>query len=306
MKGGFEIIEAGILMSVQDGGRFGFRKYGVPVSGALDAHSYRLANWLVQNESGAPVMEMTLQGGIFKFHQEAKVGVTGAESEVHINGEKAEMNKTLFLESGDTLTVGRAKAGCRSYLAIGGKWSLDKIMGSYSTCLSARFGGLEGRALQKGDRIFWENAGIKTVAKEIPKKLIPHFATKQTLRIMEGPEWDRLSRKQQYDFLESTYHISSESNRMGLRLKGQNALKLEYPEMRSAPVVPGIIQLPKSGEPIILMHDAQSVGGYPRIAKVADADLWRAAQVWTGNEIRFKIINKEEAIQLSSYFDDLI
>lgn len=306
MKGGIEILKAGILMSVQDGGRFGYRKYGVPVSGALDAHAYRLANWLVENEPGAPVIEMTLQGGIFKFHQEAKVGVTGAESEVHINGEKAKMNKTLFLESGDTLIVGRAKAGCRSYLAIGGKWTLNKVMSSYSTCLSAGFGGLEGRVLQKEDRIFWENARAKNEAREIPKELVPHYAIKQTLRIMKGPEWDHLSSEQQSEFLESTYHISSESNRMGLRLKGQKSLKLDYPEMKSAPVVPGIIQLPRSGEPIILMQDAQSVGGYPRIAKVSDADLWRTAQLWTRNELHFKIINNKESIQLSSYFKNLL
>jgi|AntRauTorckE6833_2_1112554.scaffolds.fasta_scaffold18374_2 antagonist of KipI len=306
MKGGVEILDAGMLMTVQDAGRFGYRKYGVPVSGALDVHAYRLVNWLVGNEPGEPVIEMTLQGGRFKFHQQAHIGITGADCEVYVNGEKSKINKSLFLESGDELSIGRGKLGCRSYLAIKGKWTIDCIMGSSSTCLAAGFGGLNGRTLQKRDYIFWENDGKENLKREVPKELIPHYSTRQTIRVITGPEWNYLPVKQQSDFLECTYHISSESNRMGLRLKSREPLEFDYPEMKSAPVVPGIIQLPKSGAPIILMNDSQSVGGYPRIAKVADADLWRLAQLWIGNEIRFKMINQNECFKLSTYFNDLI
>lgn len=306
MKGELEVLNGGLLTTVQDQGRHGYRKFGVPVSGVMDEHSYKLANWLVGNPQHAPVLELTLMGGTFKFHSDAVVGISGAEAEISVNDNPAASNKTIKIKNGDVLKIGRVTSGCRSYLAIAGDWDIEKIMGSYSTCLSAKFGGMQGRTINKGDRLTWEFSQDKTVDRSVPQKLLPHYSSSQKIRIIEGPEWDLLTKEEQTTFLASQYSISSDSNRMGIRLK--NSLVLEqgrFDEMVSSPVVPGIIQLPQDGNPIILMKDGQSVGGYPRIAKVIDADLWRLGQVWSGNEIRFKLIGLEESLSLTKYYQEL-
>lgn len=306
MKGELEVLNGGLLTTVQDQGRHGYRKFGVPVSGVMDEHSYKLANWLVGNPRGAPVLELTLMGGTFEFHSDALVGISGAEAEISVNGNPAASNETIKIKNGDILNVGRVTSGCRLYLSIAGEWDIEKIMGSYSTCLSAKFGGMQGRAIHKGDRLIWEFDQDKTVDRSVPKKLLPHYSSSQKIRIIQGPEWDWLTKEEQTIFLASNFSISSDSNRMGIRLK--NSLVLErgrFDEMISSPVVPGIIQLPQDGNPIILMKDAQSIGGYPRIAKVIDADLWRLGQVWSGNEIRFRLIELEESLSLMKYYQEL-
>lgn len=303
MKGELEVLNGGLLTTVQDQGRHGYRKFGVPVSGVMDEHSYKLANWLVGNPQLSPVLELTLMGGTFKFHSDAVVGISGAEAEISVNDNSAASNKTIKIKNGDVLKIGRVTSGCRVYLAIAGDWDIEKIMGSYSTCLSAKFGGIYGRAISKGDRLTWEFDQNKTVDRSVPKTLLPHYSSSQKIRVIEGPEWDWLTEEQQTTFLASHYSISIDSNRMGIRLK--NSLLLEqgrFDEMVSSPVVPGIIQLPSNGSPIILMNDAQSVGGYPRIAKVIDADLWRLGQVWRGSEISFSLIKKREALELLDYY----
>lgn len=306
MKGELEVLSGGLLTTVQDHGRHGYRKFGVPVSGVMDEHSYKLANWLVGNPQHAPVLELTLMGGTFEFHSDAVVGISGAEAEISVNDNPAASNKSIKIKKGDILDIGRVTSGCRLYLAIAGEWDIEKIMGSYSTCLSAKFGGMQGRALNKGDRLIWKSDQDKTVERTVPKKLLPHYSSSQKIRIIEGPEWNWLTEKEQTTFLASHYSISSESNRMGIRLKNSLVLQQGRPdEMASSPVVPGIIQLPSNGSPIILMNDAQSVGGYPRIAKVIDADLWRLGQVWTWNEINFSLIGRKDAHELFDYYRTL-
>lgn len=305
MIGQLEILEGGMLTSVQDSGRFGYRKYGVPVSGAMDDHSAELANWLVGNRKDHPVIECTLKGPRIKFLNEAIIGMSGARGSIVLNGKEQNINETIKVESGDVLKIGHLSAGCRLYLAIKGDWKLGKVMRSQSTCLQAGFGGFKGRTLNSGDVLSWEREVDDVSQDEIPKKLIPHFSTRQEIRVMPGPEWAWLSENQQVNFLNSEFSISDKNNRMGIRLQSSFSMKVLEKDMKSAPVVPGIIQLPPDGNPIILMKDAQSVGGYPRIAKVAEADVWRIGQLWKGNEINFSLIDRHKSIQLMKYLIDL-
>lgn len=303
MKGTLEILDAGMLTTIQDTGRFGYRKYGIPVCGVMDSHAYKLANWLVANPGNHPVLETTLKGAAFKFNTNAVIGISGAESEIFINDSPQQLNKTLKAGAGDVLRIEPAKKGCRTYLAIKGNWDIDTVMGSYSTCLAANIGGYKGRKLREGDRLSWTFNDVDSEPKisTVPKKFTPVFSNRQKIRIITGPEWQWLANEQQEKFLDIEFSISPQSNRMGIRLNGSQQFQTEKKEMSSSPVIPGIIQLPKDGNPIILMKDAQTIGGYPRIAKVVDADLWRLGQAWPPARVHFQMISVKEAMDLSAF-----
>ncbi|MDR9418016.1 biotin-dependent carboxyltransferase family protein [Gracilimonas sp.] len=305
MTGQLEILEGGLLTTIQDQGRFGYRKYGVPVSGAVDSHSAELANWLAGNYKKAPVIECTLIGPTLKFNSDAVIGISGSGGAVHLNGDERVINETIRVKTDDVLKIGHLEKGCRLYIAIKGEWELESMMGSFSTCLQAIFGGYSGRKLKSGDSICWECEEDDTAKRKTPKKLIPHFSTRQLIRIMPGPEWNWISEDEQFKFLDTDFSILDSSNRMGVRLKSLEKITLQKDNMKSGPVVPGTIQLPPNGNPIILMNDAQSVGGYPRIAKIAEADVWRLGQLWKGNKINFSLIERDKAIQLLKYLNNL-
>lgn len=304
--GALEVLDGGFFTTIQDAGRTGYRKYGVPVSGALDEYALKMANWLVDNKADAPVLEITLTGGSFRFKSEAYLGITGANIQVEMNDKKCDLYKTIVAEAGDVLKVGKTESGCRVYLAIHGRWSFKKVMGSYSTNIQAKFGGLKGRALQKGDELHWNTSNQHIESKEVEPSLIPYFGSSYRIRIIRGPEWNLLNKEQQHSLLKSEFKILPESNRMGIRLMTKEAIKVDSGSMTSAPVMPGIIQLPPDGQPIILMNDAQSVGGYPRVAKVIDADLWRMGQIWPPARLRFQMISREKAIKLSAFQKKLL
>ena len=168
---------------------------------------------------------------------------------------------------------------------------IEMVMGSFSTCIAAGFGGFKGRPLKKGDIIRWidVHAHRNTCINNIPKELLPSFHSRRTIRIIAGPEWHTLPDDTKKAFLQQEYHVSSRSNRMGIRLENRPLCIDADQNFTSSPVVPGIIQVPPDGQPIILMNDAQSIGGYPRIAKVIDEDLWQLGQAWTKHTICFEL-----------------
>lgn len=301
-----KVIDPGLQTTIQDiPGRKGLRKFGIPVSGTMDFHSAELANWLVGNSIESPLLEITFGNCEFEFSGESVVGITGGEALVSIDERPVQQYHTVTVGSGERLKIGRVSRGARVYLGVSGKWNLNKSFGSFSTYCTAGLGGLEGRELRAGDIIEVDVTGINHLQKEVPDKLIPHFSQHQKIRVIAGPEWSRLSKGQQQVMLNNRFAISSNSNRMGIRLQNKQVLKYDNVEFKSAPVIPGIIQLPHGGQPIILMNDAQSVGGYPRILKVADADLWRLGQVWQGNEISFSLIERRDALELFDYYKEL-
>lgn len=279
-----EVIEGGMFTTVQDSGRPGYRKYGVPVSGAMDGLSYRRANQLVGNPEHYPVLELTLKGGEYRFGEAAIIALTGAAMPLFLNGQKVHPNKAIEVRGGDVLKVGYAAEGCRAYLSVQGKLEIHPVMGSYSTYPTGKFGGYEGRSLKAGDVLRWmaeKRVEYERVLKPVVLQDI------HRVQVVPGPEWDWLSEETQECFLSLEFIVSSQSNRMGICLE-RTPLEIGRRQMKSSPVLPGIIQLPPGGEPIILMQDGQTVGGYPRIAKVLDNELWKVAQLKPGDQLRFK------------------
>ncbi len=294
-----KVLKNGIHSTIQDGGRIGFRKFGIPKSGAMDLHSFKLANWLVNNDKNTSCLECLLKGGVYEFTQTAIIAITGADMGANLNNKDCPMNKSLTVQAGDVLKFSYAKSGKCTYIAIQGKPDIPLVFGSTSTYTLSEFGGLEGRTLRVGDSLHWKNEKPKNPNRSIPEHLIHHFHKKQILRILLGPEWGQFSPIDHKKLEISTYTIQADSDRMGIRLQGETLLYTSKAPMPSSATLPGSIQVPANGQPIILMQDGQTTGGYPRIAKVIDADLDTLAQMPTGGIIRFRQVTVKEARELA-------
>ncbi len=288
--GKLQVIKRGMQSTIQDLGRFGYRKIGVPISGAMDSKSLKDANTIIGNPEIYPAIEHTLYGGIYRFHDPCVISVTGAKCNPTINGVLFDQYIPVEISSGDELEIHHPVRGCRSYLAIQGKPEIPVIMKSYSTYLPGKFGGFNGRKLEAGDEIVWNSNPEFTSHYTLSNEEIPYFSTKISIKIKSGPEFDLLDDKAKDQLTGSPFKVSTDSNRMGIRLIG-NEIQFPNIEMSSAPVIPGIIQLPSSGNPIILMKDGQTIGGYPRIGIVDESELWRLGQVKGGDNITFNIVD---------------
>ncbi|MEP1151324.1 MAG: biotin-dependent carboxyltransferase family protein [Balneola sp.] len=282
-----KVIDGGLFSTIQDSGREGYRKFGVPISGAMDMQSFKNANKLVGNKEDDPVIEFTLKGGVYKFNSDAVIAITGALMNPNLNDNKVEMNSSIQVRKGDILKIGFAEKGCRAYLAIQGEWELDEEMGSYSTYEFGKFGGLDGSKLKAGDEISWKNTDTDFFKRTLPKDEIPYYSSKLTVEFITGPEWEWLTVENQEEFLNTSFKVSSKSNRMGIRLETEEPILTQKAGMRSSGVIPGVIQLPPNGSPIILMKDGQTVGGYPRIGTIPEIYLDRIAQLPPNGTVRF-------------------
>ncbi|MBO6792692.1 MAG: biotin-dependent carboxyltransferase family protein [Balneolaceae bacterium] len=288
--GQLKVIKPGFYTTIQDGGRFGYKKFGVPVSGAMDSRAMEAANRIVGNEAGSAVLECTFDGGEYEFETKAKIAITGAEAEILINNKQVAPYQALEIKIGDRLKIGYPKRGMRSYLAIRGQLVVPKVMESYSTYVPGAFGGFEGRPLKANDILRWNLTSDKEIIETETEFQIPYFSSKLTLDVCPGPEWNWLNEHQKQRLFDGEYIVESTSNRMAIRFSGET-IETKLPDMKSSAVAPGIIQLPPSGIPILLMKDAQTIGGYPRILHVANYQLWRAGQVRPGDRIRFRIVD---------------
>ena len=310
-----EITRAGLLTTVQDLGRYGTQCFGVPVSGAMDAHALRIANRLVANDDNAAGLEVTLAGPLLKFHADALVAVCGGDWQLSIGKKSFPMNRPVWIASGSQLDVGQALAGCRTYIAIAGGIDVAPVLGSRATYLRSGFGGLKGRALKKGDRI-----GVSAVANPLFPGLrnapafsdygfaAPKWSVRvdsdrvslrpQRIRFLAGRHWAQLAEDVRGAFLGKIFRVGTASDRMGYRLEGVHLGQHEYGNIASEAVAFGTIQLPPDGSPIILMADRQTVGGYPRVGEVASVDLPLLAQLKPGDTLRFEDISLTEAHRL--------
>jgi len=295
-----KIIKGGLFTTIQDSGRYGYRHLGIPQSGVMDSRAQYHANWLVGNPPDAPVLECSFAGGTFRFEAPQIIALTGADMNARFNNVPCEvMYRSIEVKSGDTLTLAYACTGTRTYVAIQGELHIEQVMESYSTYVSGRFGGFRGRALQAGDVVKWSNESPKNPNRRLPEYLRPHFSkAKNIIRILRGPEWERLSNIAQQMFEKACYKTHADSNRMGIRLIGEGMMLEDNFSMTSSATLPGTIQLPANGQPIILMHDGQTTGGYPRIGKVIEADLGRLAQIPPGGNLNFRVVEETEARQL--------
>lgn len=289
-----EVIKPGFYSLIQDAGRFGYQAYGMPVSGALDMDSFRLANWLVGNDLNEAVLEITLTGPVLKFNENTVLGITGANMQPMIDGQSVGMNKTIKVAKGSVLSFGKLISGCRSYLSFKGKLDVLRVMESASTYAYAGIGGVKGRQLQIGDKLFLENLNKHIIIKEVPDELRIHSFRVLPVRVIEGPEFELLEESEQEKLFTKEFRIHINSDRMGYRLE-KTKLKPPSIEMLSSGIVKGTIQLPSSGEPILLLSDAQTTGGYPRIANVIQADLSMLAQQKPSDAIRFRKTTLQEA-----------
>jgi len=291
------IIQAGLLSTVQDAGRHGYQQYGMPVSGAMDAVSLQIANRLVGNAPDEACIETTLLGPEMEFLADAEVAVCGAECELWINGQFVELNRNHALKKGDVLKVGTARKGMRSYLAFAGGLDVPVVMGSKSTYLRGKLGGFKGRALKAGDEIdLGEARPFRQRSLRSNPICLP--AEMNEIRVIAGSEASAFTQTGLTTFLNETFSISPQSDRMGYRLTGPKVEHRSGADILSSGIANGTIQVPAHGEPIIMLADRQTVGGYTKIANVITVDLPLLGQMRPGNQLRFREIQTVEAQQL--------
>lgn len=304
-----KIITPGPLSTVQDLGRFGFMQSGFSPNGAMDTYSARLANLLVGNSQGEGVIEMTLSGITAEFDCETVIALTGADMNPRINGEPIEMYKSIHVSQGDVLSMKTAQKGMRCYLAVAGSFDIQPVMGSVSTNLKCGVGGFEGRKLKSGDCI--PLRGTVDLLCFGTRKINPcnDYKNSVEVRAVAGPQDDYFSESELEKFFSSEYKVSSKSDRMGIRLEGEKISSLNGVDIISDGVVTGSVQIPSSGEPIVMMADRQTTGGYAKIATVITPDLKYLAQLQPGNTVKFIRISQKEAekinIKEQKYFSKL-
>lgn len=292
------VLRAGAYTTVQDRGRRGHQRDGVPVGGAMDVTACRLANALVANSADAAVLEATLRGPTLAFDEDAWVAVTGADMDARIDDRRIATWWAAPVQAGQVLSLDISRAGCRSYIAVRGGIDVPHVLGSRSTYARAGFGGVDGRPLQRGDalRIVPSNVPGARLSRGID---IRHLdLQRDVVRIVEGPHLERLDRQSCKAFLDEPFTMEPDSDRMGLRLKGPRLSFRAPQEPLSAGVTMGTLQLPPSGNPIVLMADRQTIGGYPRLGDAAAVDLPVLAQLRPGEAIRFSLVSAAAAEEL--------
>jgi biotin-dependent carboxylase-like uncharacterized protein len=274
-----EVLEPGLFTTVQDLGREGWTHLGISPCGAADPLALRIGNWLVGNPLNAAALEMTLTGGRFRFLRSAVVSITGRPAAWRV-------------EAGVIVEVGPIAGGARAYLCVSGGISVPLVFGSASTHVLSRLGGLHGRALRRGDQLRLGDGFGEP--RTLPERFAPLLSRSPTLRITAGAQAAGFASDAMPILLRSRYSVREESDRMGVRLAGP-ALQWLGGEMVSEGVPAGAVQVPPSGEPILLGVDAQTTGGYPVIGAVITADLPSLGQLRPRDTVRFSLVGLEEA-----------
>ncbi|WP_326910087.1 biotin-dependent carboxyltransferase family protein [Sedimentibacter sp. MB31-C6] len=296
--GQIKIINPGFLTTVQDLGRYGYQQYGVSVSGVMDQLSAKLANILVGNNEGEGLLEVTMMGPQIEFKSSILIAITGANMQPVINGNTINMNKSIIVNPGDKLSFKGLKNGCRSYIAFAGGIDVPIVMGSKSTFLRGKLGGFEGRALKAGDTL---NIGQPSTSlyllegKETNENFYDMNNKTVELRVVLGPQDDAFTQKGLETFLSNEYHVTPNCDRMGYTLDGEKIEHKDKADIISDGISMGAIQVPSKGNPIIMMADRQTTGGYTKIGNVITSDLSKVAQAKPGDKIIFKKSSLQEA-----------
>jgi antagonist of KipI len=315
------IVRPGLLTTVQDRGRYGLQHIGVVPCGAMDPVALELANGLVGNSADEAVLEITVVGPEIAFECDALVALCGAEMDARLGGAPMPANRPVFVEKGAVLNTRRTTLGSRAYLAVAGGIALPPVLGSRSTYLPAKFGGLQGRPLRAGDvlplvddaaavsgrryaRLDGRKAdasGIRTVSWSAPALTLP-AREPIVIHAMEGRHHALFDAAARRAFFDATWKVTPDSNRMGFRLAGPVLARANAGqpggEILSEPACLGTVQVPANGLPIALMADHQTTGGYPKIAEIAAADVPRLAQLAPGGLVQFARCTLEQAGEL--------
>jgi antagonist of KipI len=287
----FHVLNPGLLTTIQDFGRIGYGQYGIAVSGAMDRFSLYAANLLVGNDPGAAGLEITLYRLKLAVLRTIRVAITGADMHPTLDGKPLPMWETVELPAGSTLLFKKIGRGARSYLSVQGGLDAPVRMGSRSTQQKA----LIGKPLQKGDRLRTLSTDSNPPFLRVPEEWIPKYSKEAEIRVLMGPQDEAFTTEGIDSFLSETYTISSQSDRQGYRLEGPAIEHVSAADIISDAILPGSIQVPGNGQPIIMMVDAQTTGGYCKIACVIRPDIDVLAQMLPGRKVRFRKLSIEKA-----------
>ena len=291
------VIKAGMLTTVQDAGRWGYQARGVPVAGPMDPVSHRLANALVGNVRGAALLEVTLMGPELEFEDERVVAMTGAQFELWLDGRQAPSHTPFVVCAGSRLKFGARQLGARAYLAVSGGIAVPEMLGSRSTHLVSAMGGVGGRALIGGDRLPLGDPSPRGPALGPHEPIAPLPDRHAILRVLPGPQLDNFMADALEVLQSAPYAIAGNSDRMGFRLEGPRLTHARGADIISDATPLGVLQIPASGQPILLMADRQTSGGYPKIATVISADMAVAGQLAPHDTITFAVCTTAEAMK---------
>lgn len=295
---GILILKPGVFTSIQDQGRIGGQAFGISVNGVMDKKSAQIANMLVGNNINEAVLEMTIIGPTLHFKEDMIIAIVGASMNPTLNGKKIKQGRPIQVNKGDTLSIGKAIQGVRTYLSVKGGFIIPKIFNSKSTNNIANFGGFFGRPLKAGDqipiatpfkigRLSW---GLYTRGHFPINSHIIHF--------IRGRQYDWFTSEAKQTWLHSQFTISKDSNRVGYRLLGPTLETNKKQELATEGTTFGSIQVPSNGHPIILMADRQPTGGYPKIGEVISVDLPKLSQLKPGDHVQFIEVSLKEAHKL--------
>jgi antagonist of KipI len=304
--GVIQVLEPGLLTTVQDLGREGFGPLGVSASGAADTVALRIGNRLVGNAGGAAGLEMTLLGGTFGFTDGAMFALTGSDFGATLEGSPIEIWRAVEAKPGQVLRLGPTRTGARCYLCVQGGIEVKEFLGSASTHLLSGLGGYAGRALKKGDLLKTGPAKNSFRATRLAPTAGERLAPRKVLRVTPGPQGSWFAESAQQIFYSSTYRVAEESNRMGIRLEGAAVPAPSGGEVISEGVALGAVQVPEGGKPIILFVEQQTTGGYPKIANVISADFHSLGQLRPRDEVRFELLDMEMARRLLMEQEELL
>jgi antagonist of KipI len=292
----FRILNPGIQTTIQDLGRHGLMKYGIPISGAMDQGSFVIANLLLRNPDNAAALETTFQGLKLKVLNKVTMSIAGAHLDPWLNERPAPQWTAFTMEEGDVLQFKKREKGLRAYVAVQGGFDVPEVMGSRSTYVRGRIGGI----LREG-----ETLGICPIGSEMPKNVLtlrreyrPDFNRTDPIRLMLGPQEDYFTPRGIDTFLSSTYRISPQCDRQAFRTEGPAIEIAKGPDIISDSIPLGAVQVTGDGRPVILLRDAQATGGYAKIAVVARVEMDRLGQMMPGDTIRFQRVDRQTALNL--------
>ena len=292
-----KIVQPGMLSTIQDTGRYGYQRYGMPTAGAMDTFALRAANALVGNDDNAACIEATVLGPRIEILSDTTIAITGANVSPRLDSEPIPMWQSVAARKGSRLEFRGPTDGMRGYLAVAGGIDVPEVMGSRATYMKAAIGGVEGRHLRAGDILnASENAAeAPTAVRNLPTDAIPQYGSAHELRVVLGPQQAAFTQAGIDTFLREDYTVSIHSDRMGYRLEGEPVEHADGPDVISDGTPLGTIQVPGDGQPIILLSDRGTTGGYTKIATVISTDLSKVAQAMPGHTIKFRAVSVEEA-----------
>lgn len=309
------VLDPGPLTTVQDAGRTGYAAQGYRTCGAADSYAYCLGNALVGNDPGAAVLECTLRGAALRFTQDTVFALTGAESPAALDGVPVPYYAPLLAKAGNTLEMGAASSGLRSYLAVGGGIAIPPVLGSRATDVKCSIGGLDGRKLAKGDILptgvcdtaaLWQKITAKRLDRPLRDKAVcgglhpvrvQGAQTVPLLRVVAGPQDAAFTAQGLHDFTHSIYTLTPNCDRMACKLTGTPLEMHRGADILSDGIVPGSVQISAGGQPIVMLADHQTTGGYAKIATVISADLPTLAQLRPGQQVCFTFVTPAQAVQ---------